>query len=109
MIGGFVIGGNEPGTILVKATGPSLKNPPNNLSDALDDPVLELHDANGSVLSNDNWREPQESETIPTTLGPTDDKEPCIIATRVPGVYTAIVRGKNNTTGIALVEAYRIK
>ncbi len=75
----------------------------------LEDPTLELHDANGSVISNDNWRETQESEITATTMAPKDDKEPAILATLVPGVYTAIVRGKDNTTGIAIVEAFKIK
>lgn len=109
MIGGFIVSGNEPGTMLVKAPGPSLKNPPANLTGVLEDPMLELHDSNGNVITNDNWRESQESEIMATGMAPKDDKEPAILATLAPGVYTAIVRGKNETTGIAIVEAYRIK
>ncbi len=109
MIGGFIVGGSEPATMLVRVAGPSLKNPPASLRGVLEDPTLELHDANGSVISNDNWRETQESEITATTMAPKDDKEPAILATLVPGVYTAIVRGKDNTTGIAIVEAFKIK
>ena len=109
MIGGFIVGGGEPATMLVKVDGPSLKNPPARLTGVLEDPTLELHDANGSVIANDNWRETQESEISSTNMAPKDDKEPAILATLTPGVYTAIVRGKDNTTGIAIVEAYRIK
>ena len=109
MIGGFIVGGGEPATMLVKVDGPSLKNPPASLTGVLEDPTLELHDANGSVIANDNWRETQESDILATTMAPSDDKEPAVLATLTPGVYTAIVRGKNGTTGIAIVEAYQIK
>ncbi len=107
MIGGFIVGGSEPASILVRATGPSLTTA--GLSGVLEDPVLELHDANGNVLVNDNWRETQESEIIATTIPPADDKEPAILANLVPGNYTAIVRGKDDTTGVALVEVYKVK
>ncbi|MGZ5553659.1 MAG: hypothetical protein ACXWHF_08470 [Chthoniobacterales bacterium] len=70
---------------------------------------MELHDANGNVFLNDDWRETQESEIQATTIPPSDNKEPTIVTTLVPGSYTAIVRGKDNTTGIGLVEAYKIK
>ncbi len=109
MIGGFIVGGGEPGTMVVRVAGPSLKNPPASLSGVLEDPTLELHDANGSVIANDNWRETQESEITAANMAPKDDKEPAILATLAPGVYTAIVRGKDNTTGIAIVEAFKIK
>lgn len=70
---------------------------------------MELHDANGSVISNDNWRETQESEIVATTIPPADDREPAILATLVPGGYSAVVRGKNNATGVAVVEAYNLQ
>jgi hypothetical protein len=107
MIGGFIIGGNEPAKILVRAIGPTLTD--FGVQGALADPTLELHDANGSTISNDDWRETQESEIIATTIPPNKDREPAILATLVPGNYTAIVRGKNNTTGIGLVEAYNLQ
>lgn len=76
---------------------------------ALADPTLELHDSNGATISNDDWRETQESEIIATTIPPNKDQEPAILATLAPGNYTAVVRGKNNTTGIGLVEAYNLQ
>jgi hypothetical protein len=75
---------------------------------ALADPTLE-HDANGSSFANDNWRESQESEITATAIPLHNDREPAILATLVPGNYTAIVRGKNDTTGIGLVEAYNLQ
>lgn len=104
MIGGFIIGGNEPARVLIRGIGPSL-----GVQGALADPTLELHDQNGGTISNDDWRETQESEIIATTIPPANEREPAILATLVPGNYTAIVRGKNDTTGIGLVEAYNLQ
>ncbi len=106
LIGGFIVTGSEPAGILVRATGPSLAGV---LNGVLADPVLELHDSNGNVFTNDNWRETQETEIIATTVQPANDKEPAIVATLVPGNYTAIVRGKDGGTGIGLVEVYKVK
>ena len=72
------------------------------------DPTLELHDTNGNVTSNDNWRDTQQDELLADQLAPIDDLESAIAATLLPGAYTAIVRGKNNTSGIALIEFYQL-
>jgi hypothetical protein len=103
LIGGLIVLGQEPLRVIVRAIGPSLP-----VSGALGDPTLELHDGNGALLqSNDNWRTGgQEAEIIATTIQPSDDLESAIVRTLVPGDYTAIVRGVNSTTGIAVVEAY---
>ena len=78
----------------------------------LQDPTLELRDGNGTVLrANDNWRiGSQEAEIIASTVAPTNDSESALIHT-LPGngaSYTAIVRGVNDTTGIAVVEIYAL-
>ena len=76
----------------------------------LQDPVLELHGHNGSLIfQNDDWRTTQQADIIATTIPPTDNRESAIVATLQPGNYTAIVRGKNNTTGVALVEVYNLE
>ena len=104
MIGGFIIVGDEPQTVLVRAIGPSLP-----LAGKLADPELDLHNPDGSILaSNDNWRSTQEQAIIDTTIPPTNDLESAILATLAPNGYTAIVRGNNGTTGVALVEAYQL-
>ena len=73
------------------------------------DPTLELHDKDGvTIASNDDWRSDQETEIIATTIPPPNDAESAIVAILTPAAYTAIVRGKNNTTGLALVEAYQL-
>ncbi len=101
MIGGFIVAGTYPAKVIVRAIGPSLPVPGKLL-----DPTLELVDSQGNTLSNDDWRATQEAEIIATTVPPTDDKEAAIVATLVPGNYTVVVRGKDNTTGVALVEGF---
>ncbi len=106
MIGGFIVSGTYPTKVLLRAVGPSLAQ--QGVSGALGDPTLELVDDQGNVISNDDWRATQEAEIIATTVPPTNEKESAIVATLIPGNYTAIVRGKNNTTGVALIEAYNL-
>jgi hypothetical protein len=75
--------------------------------DALADPVMELHGPTGfTTIVNDNWRDTQEAEILATGLAPSDNLESAIVATLNPGPYTAVLSGKNNTSGVALVEVY---
>ncbi|HVF72780.1 MAG TPA: hypothetical protein VM940_14350 [Chthoniobacterales bacterium] len=104
MIGGFIIGGTYPAKVIVRAIGSSLP-----FAGKLENPTLEVVDQNGGRISNDNWRETQETEVIATTIPPTNDNESAIVATLAPGAYTAVVRGADNTTGIAVVEAYNLQ
>jgi len=114
MIGGLIVGGGTGGSlVVVRAIGPSLSSA--GVQGALADPTLELHDANGATLAtNDNWKindltqQSQEAEVQAALLAPTDDLESAIVTTLAPGPYTAVVRGKNETTGVALVEAYNL-
>lgn len=107
MIGGFIVGRNEPTKVIVRAIGPSLSA--HGVTGALVDPTLDLHDANGTRFSgNDNWRSDQSEEILASTVAPADDREAAVVATLQPGGYTAIVRGKNQTTGVALVEVYNL-
>ncbi|PYI91210.1 MAG: hypothetical protein DME97_14785 [Verrucomicrobia bacterium] len=106
IIGGFILGdGNENPRIVVRAIGPSLKAA--GIANPLPDPVLELHDGNGLLIqSNDNWADAQNDDLPTVGLAPIDDKESAILTRLEPGAYTAIVRGKDNATGVALVEVY---
>jgi subtilisin-like proprotein convertase family protein len=106
-IGGFIITGSAPKHLLLRAIGPSLT--PSSIPNALADPVLELHGPGAFVtILNDNWRDDpaQEAAIIATGIPPTNDLEAAIDVTLNPGVYTAVVKGKNNTSGVALVEVY---
>ena len=81
------------------------------MNTVLADPTLELHDGNGALLeSNDDWQDdPDQAALIrATNLAPTNPLESAISASLAPGNYTAIVRGKNNGVGIALVEIYSL-
>jgi plastocyanin len=105
LIGGFIITGNDAKKVILRAIGPSLTQ--FGVVDALADPVLELHGSDGSMItSNDNWRETQESEIDATGLAPTNDAESAILMTLAPDAYTAIVSGKDGTSGVGLVEGY---
>jgi uncharacterized protein (DUF1800 family) len=107
MIGGFIIRGDVPKRVIIRSRGPSLNLGGVPISGRLMDPMLELHDGSGATLTvNDNWRSSQQAEINASTLAPTDDREPAIVATLAPGNYTAVVRGSGSTTGIALIEMY---
>ena len=110
MIGGFILqGGTEESTVVVRAIGPSLTS--FGIGNALADPTLELHDANGALIqANDNWRDDaaQADELIAIGFAPGDDLESAMVATLPPSAYTAIVAGKGGT-GVALVEIYNLQ
>lgn len=93
--------------VLVRALGPTLSS--FNVPGVLADPTLELHDKNGALIfSNDNWKSTQQTLIQTSGLAPPNDLESAILISLIPGNYTAIVRGKNATTGVALVEVYRL-
>jgi hypothetical protein len=102
LIGGLIVLGQNPLRVIVRGIGPSLP-----VAGALANPTLELHDGSGALIaSNDNWRSDQEAEIIATGIPPSNDLESAIVQNLTPGNYTAIVRGANGGTGVAVVEAY---
>jgi phospholipase/lecithinase/hemolysin len=108
LIGGLIIASGEPPVIVLRAIGPSLSS--QGVAQPLQDPNIELHDQNGALIaSNDNWKDTQPTAIKATLLAPSDNREAVIVASLVAGNYTAIVRGNNGTTGVALVEAYRLQ
>ncbi|HVH91236.1 MAG TPA: hypothetical protein VM783_07615, partial [Candidatus Acidoferrum sp.] len=116
MIGGFIVQGTQQKRVIVRAIGPELSAPPFNVPNAMGNPTLELHDSSGALIaSNDNWQQTiiggiitanQVRDIRASGLAPGDGRESAIIADLTQGNYTAIVRGVNNTTGVALVEVY---
>ena len=109
LIGGFIITGSSPKMVLLRAIGPSLANANPPVVGALADPVLELHEPDGTVVTNDNWKDSQEQAITNTGIPPTNDLESAILETLAPGAYTAILSGNNNDTGVALIEAYDLQ
>jgi hypothetical protein len=113
MIGGIIAGpASSSGTkVLVRAIGPSLP-----VNGALQDTLLELHDANGATIAtNDNWKindqsgQSQQADIEATGAAPTNELESALLQTVAPGNYTAIVKGKDKATGIGLVEVYNLQ
>jgi hypothetical protein len=106
-IAGFTINGDSPKRVLLRALGQSLT--PFGVAGALADPVLDLHDGSGNqIATNDNWKDSQEQAIVDTGLAPANDSESAIVATLTPGNYTAIMNGRDNTTGVGLVEVYEL-
>jgi N-acetylneuraminic acid mutarotase len=106
-IGGFIITGTAPKHVLLRAIGPSLSQL--GVPNVLADPVLELHGPGAfATVTNDNWMDDpvQKALIMATGLAPTNNLESAIDATLNPGAYTAIVKGKNNTVGVGLIELY---
>jgi hypothetical protein len=102
-VGGFIISGTQPKTVIVRGIGPSLP-----VSGALADPVIEVHASGGElVATNDNWNDAlTRQQIIDSGLAPSNDLESALWGTINPGSYTVVVRGKNDATGIGLFEVY---
>lgn len=107
LIGGVIIGGTSPfSRMVIRGIGPSILS---LFTDTLQDPQLDLYDADGMVISsNDNWKDTQEAEIMASGLAPADDRESAISIELSPGAYTVILSGVGGTTGVGLVEAYNL-
>jgi uncharacterized repeat protein (TIGR03803 family) len=105
LIGGFIITGASPKRVILRAIGPSLSAA--GITNPLADPFLELHGADGALITtNDNWKDPAQADIQATGFAPSNDLESALVRTLDPGSYTVVLSGKNGTTGVALVEAY---
>lgn len=105
LIAGFVVQGNGPQTVLVRARGPSLGA--FGVSGALADPVLQLFAGQSLLATNDDWAAGPDASTIQSRgYAPADARESAVLVTLNPGAYTAVVSGKNGTTGVAIVEVF---
>jgi plastocyanin len=102
MIGGFIITGNVPKKVIVRALGPSITG----IAGVLADPTVTLNGSGGVIASNNDWRDTQEAAIQATTIPPTNNLESAIVAALSPGNYTAVVGGKDQSTGVGLVEVY---
>ena len=119
LIGGFILQGATPTTVVLRAIGPSLAAL--GVSDALEDPFIQLFDGSGTLLSsNDNWQSGPDAAAIQRIgLAPTDAHESAIRATLPAGAYTAVVSGVGDATpvgglqpglmGVGLMEIYDLQ
>jgi hypothetical protein len=107
MIAGLIVQSNSE-KVIVRALGPTLSQ--FGVPNVLADPALELRNANGVlVASNNNWKDTQQSDIQASGYAPPNNLESAVIQTLTPGNYTAIVRGLNNTSGVALLEVYTLQ
>jgi hypothetical protein len=108
LIGGLIISGAEPKKVVMRGIGPSLTANGQPFPGRLEDPMLELYNSAGvSIASNDDWKSDQ-ANVESSGIAPTDDHEAAIVRTLNPGRYTVVMRGKNNSSGVGLVETYDI-
>lgn len=121
MIGGFVVAGDGPQTVLVRAAGPALQAEPFRVSGALADPRLQVYRRAQRIATNDDWWRDdatlyqgdhairlaaamQAVGSFPFANGSADS---ALLLQLEPGAYTAVVTSASNSGGIALVEAYQ--
>lgn len=104
LIGGFVIRGSQPVSVLVRAQGASLAA--FGVTGQLADTVLEVYQGSTLVQSNDDWKATQQAAVQATGFAPGSDSDSAMVLTLQPGAYTTIVRGKGTATGVAIVEAF---
>src|SRR6266480_1853301 len=108
LIGGFIVTGTDPKSVVLRALGPSLSG--FGLSDVLRDPVLSVYNSSGTLIAiNDNWQDdPIHSVVEANGLAPANPSEAAVARSLPPGAYTVVVSGKDATAGIGLVELYDI-
>jgi hypothetical protein len=106
LIGGMIATGTANKKVIIRAIGPTLSD--FGVPGALQDPTLELYQGSMLIASNDDWRQSaQQAEIQNSGLAPNKDAEPAIIATLTPNQnYTAVVRGKDGSSGVGVVEAF---
>jgi len=107
MIGGFILQGSTPKTVLIRAVGPALAN--SGVSGVLANPKLDLYSGQTVIASNDNWQSASNAAAVTATgLAPANSLESAILTSLNPGAYTAIVSGVSSGTGVAIIEVYEI-
>jgi len=107
LIGGFIIQGSVPKTVVVRARGPSLV--PLGVANAMEDPSLQLYSGQAVIAANDNWETAgNASELLASGFAPSDPKESAILTTLAPGAYTAIVSRAAGAAGVGIVEVFEL-
>jgi hypothetical protein len=109
MIGGFIIEGTSPRTVVVRARGPSLAA--QGVAGTLSNPGLTLvRSSDGTAIaSNDDWQsDPNAAALASSGYAPSDSRESAVLLTLAPGAYTAVVGGSGGVTGVGIVEVFAL-
>jgi hypothetical protein len=113
VVGGFVLSGNRPERLLIRAVGPELAN--FGVTSALSSPRIELFSGETSITTNSRWGTGMGASRMSTYFGltgafplTTGSTDAAIIVDLEPGAYTAVVSGENGETGVVLLEIYLI-
>ena len=111
-IGGFVITGQDPKRVLVRALGPELEN--RGISEYMPNPEITLYEASEAVARNDDWGDEsvfqlQEAFSQAGASGlPLDSEDAAMIRELQPGLYTVVVSDFGGEDGIALIEIFEL-
>jgi len=107
LIGGFIIAGTSPKTVVVRARGPSLAAA--GVPGVLANPVLQLFSGATQIAVNDNWQEAANAAALQSSgFAPGDAFEAAILTTLAPGAYTGIVTGAGGTKGVSIIEVFEL-
>ena len=111
LIGGFVVTGNSPKTLLIRGIGPALTN--FGIAGALADPALTIYQDGKIVATNEGWANSAAITTAAIQTGaftlPSGSKDAAVLITLNPGAYTAQIKSaKNASSGVALIEIYEL-
>jgi len=104
LIGGFIVSGSDSKQVIIRGLGPTLSS--FGVSDALQDPTLELHNSTSMMSFNDDWPSAATAAQVPMNYRPANIRESAFMTTLPPGAYTTVLSGKNGTTGNGLLEVY---
>ncbi|PTX91566.1 immunoglobulin domain-containing protein [Opitutus sp. ER46] len=117
LVAGVVVSGNTPKRVLIRGIGPRLTDLGVNQG-ALADPILTLRDSEKVIATNDNWGTQTSglsADEITVRSMPTGafgllpgSKDAVLLLTLEPGLYTAILSGKGDTTGTGMIEVYEV-
>jgi hypothetical protein len=128
VIGGFIIEGNEPKTVLMRGRGPSMSGAPFFVPGVLANPSLRLFSGQVLLAQNDNWQDapscpglvcggpvqiaatglhPCQPNPSQASAPPGCALEAAMLVTLNPGAYTVHLSGMDGGSGIGLVEVFQ--
>ncbi len=114
LVGGFVVGGPNPKTVLVRASGPAIAASPFNVPGTLSDPQLQLYTGSTIIATNSGWGGNSLVSSAAANVGAFAWTDPtsldsALLMTLAPGSYTVVVSGVAGDTGVSLLEVYDVQ